>query len=192
MEIEIKKLTPELVEDYLHFFDVTPHDDYLEEHKCYCVYWASDDCEGKDFSTAEKRRALAYEYVKSGHIQGYLAYHEGKVVGWCNANNLAKCVKCRGFQIDLGHVPLDDKKVKAVFCFTVAPEMKRKGIATALLERVCEDAKLDGYDVVEAYPFNEDGNHTCDFGGYINMYRKCGFELYLDTFKGKIMRKYLK
>ncbi len=28
-------------------------------------------------------------------------------------------------------------KEKSVFCFVIAPEMKRKGIATLLLERVC-------------------------------------------------------
>ena len=37
MKFEIKKLTPELAEDYVHFFDVTPHDDFIDEHKCYCV-----------------------------------------------------------------------------------------------------------------------------------------------------------
>lgn len=25
MHVEIKKLTPNLIDDYLHFFDVTPH-----------------------------------------------------------------------------------------------------------------------------------------------------------------------
>lgn len=83
MNITIKKLTPELAEDYVHFFDVTPHDHYVDEHKCYCVCWCNDDYEGKDFSSAEKRRNAALQYVKNGNIQGYFAYHEGKVVGWC-------------------------------------------------------------------------------------------------------------
>ena len=40
MKIEIKKLSSELIDDYLHFFDTTPHDDELDEHKCYCVCWS--------------------------------------------------------------------------------------------------------------------------------------------------------
>jgi len=32
-------------------------------------------------------------------------------------------------------------KTKSVFCFAIVPDMRGKGIATALLERVCEDAK---------------------------------------------------
>ena len=34
MDIEIRKLTPDLAEEYVNFFDITPHDDNVEEHKC--------------------------------------------------------------------------------------------------------------------------------------------------------------
>lgn len=192
MKIEIRKLTPDLAEDYVQFFDITPHDDYIDEHKCYCVCWASDNAEGKDFSTVENRRKHAYEYVKNGHLKGYLAYLEGKVVGWCNANTKVDCTKCVGWRYMMDFVPLDQQKVKSIFCFTIAPEMKRKGIATALLERVCQDAFDEGFDVVEAYPYHHKGNLSSDFGGYVEMFLKCGFEYYLDTDKGIIMRKYLK
>ena len=42
--------------------------------------------------------------------------------------------------------------VKSVFCFTVAPAMRGKHIATALLERVIQDARKEGYDYIESYP----------------------------------------
>ena len=75
MTITIKKLTPELTEEYLHFFDVTPHDDNTDESKRYCVCWCSADHRIEtDFSSAKKRRDLAAEYIKEGSIQGYLAY----------------------------------------------------------------------------------------------------------------------
>lgn len=72
MEIVIKKLLPELAEDYLTFFDATPHDDGVDEHKCYCVCWSSTDFEREkpDFSTAQKRRKAAGEYVRAGKLQG--------------------------------------------------------------------------------------------------------------------------
>lgn len=67
MNIKIKRLTPELAEDYLHFFDVTPHDDNIDEHKCYCVCWCSADHRiATDFSSRNKRRELARQYVKDG------------------------------------------------------------------------------------------------------------------------------
>jgi len=70
MAIEIRKLIPGLAEDYVHFFDTTPHDDNVDEHKCYCVCWCNDDYEGKDFSIAANRRKYALQYVKGNNIQG--------------------------------------------------------------------------------------------------------------------------
>ena len=59
--MEIRRLSPALCGDYLRFFDETPHDDNRDESKCYCVCWSAADSTGRDFSSAEKRRALAEE-----------------------------------------------------------------------------------------------------------------------------------
>lgn len=76
----------------------------------------------------------------------------------------------------MGYVPLDDVsaglKVKSIFCFVIAPEMRRKGIATLLLERVCQDAAEEGFDLVEAYPYKSSSWQSSDFGGYLEMYQK--------------------
>ena len=41
MDIEIRKLMPDLAKDYVRFFDMTPHDDHTtkDELPCYCVTW---------------------------------------------------------------------------------------------------------------------------------------------------------
>lgn len=55
MNIEIRKLAPDLVEDYVSFFDTTPHYYNKDEHKCYCVCWCSADHRIKtDFSSPER------------------------------------------------------------------------------------------------------------------------------------------
>ena len=93
----------------------------------------------------------------------------------------------------MGGVPTDessDIKVKSIFCFTVAPEMKRKGIAARLLQRVCLDAALDGFDLVEAYPNKEPGE--LDFEGHAKMYGNNGFIVHHETERKYIMRKMLK
>lgn len=196
MDIIIKKLTPELVEDYLHFFDTTPHDDEIDEHKCYCVCWCSTDHRVEtDFSSAAKRRELARQYVTKGIIQGYLAYQDGKVVGWCNANTKSECQNCISWLRFMQSIECDDPilKVKSIFCYVIAPEMRRKGIATKLLERVCIDAQMDGFDVVESYPKKEFVNVARDFMGPSSMYKKMGFTIYKELGQDKvIMRKRLK
>lgn len=196
MDLQIRKLTPELAEDYVHFFDTTPHDDNVEEHKCYCICWCNDDCEGRDFSTAEKRRAYALKYVKGKHLQGYLAYSNNRVVGWCNANTKSDCLKCESWRRFMDYVPVEESgmgiKVKSIFCFVISPELQRKGIATQLLEVVCDDALRDGFDLVEAYPSKESSDRSSDFKGHFEMYRKSGFHMFLETEQGIVMRRQLK
>ena len=195
MNIEIKKLAPDLADDYVQFFDVTPHDKNVDEHKCYCVCWCNDDYEGKDFSTAEKRKNCAMQYVKNSNIQGYLAYNGDKIVGWCNTNTKSDCLKCASWRRFMDYVPLEADtsiRVKSIFCFVIAPEMRRKGIATMLLKRVCVDAIQDGFDFVEAYPYKDSNWQSSNFGGHFDMYRKNGFHVLLENEQGLVMRKAIK
>ena len=193
MEIEIRRLTPALADDYVHFFDITPHDEYIDEHKCYCVCWCADDYEGKDFSTAEKRRAAAHHYVGEGILQGYLAYYKGIPVGWCNANTRNDCLRCCSWRMFMKDVPVDEtEKVKSIFCFVIAPQMQRQGIASQLLERVIQDAKADDFDVIEAYPNICFSSTAADFMGPAAMYEKQGFDVIRRIDQKFIMRKKLK
>jgi len=196
MVIGIKRLTPELAEDYVHFFDVTPHDDgtIKEELPCYCITWRSDASYISDnrhwFLTREERRERALDYVKSGSLQGYLAYCGDEIVGWCNAT-----ADCRGGVDYLRSFwPIEEYdanvKVKSVFCFTVAPKVQRMGVATRLLEYVCMDAAKEGFDFVEAYANKENTDHACR--GPFEMYEKCGFFQAGEKEGRIVMRKALK
>jgi GNAT superfamily N-acetyltransferase len=85
-----------------------------------------------------------------------------------------------------------DIKVKSVFCYAIAPEMRRKGISKLLLERVCQDAARDGFDFVEAYPNKEFANEAEDYMGPAEMYVKSGFAVHYETARQFVMRKHLK
>lgn len=196
MDIEIKKLSPALVDDYVKFFDETPHDDNVDEHKCYCVCWCSADHRKEtDFSTANKRRNLAMQYVQDGKIQGYLAYSGERVVGWCNANTKSDCLYCTSWLRFMQAFNTDEadknSSIKSVFCFVIAPEMRRKGIAKLLLERVCQDAAKEGFDVVEAYPNKNFMNTARDFMGPKKLYEDSGFTVYSEVDNKVIMQKKL-
>lgn len=197
MNVEIRKLTPDLLEDYLYFFENEAHADNENEDRCYCVCWCSDDHrEGKDFSTPEKRRELAVQYINNGTIQGYLAYYDGQVVGWCNANTKSECLNCISWLRFMTSVNTKEAapeiKVKSIFCFAIAPSMKRKGIATQLLERVCKDAADDGFDYVEAYPNKKFIDIFSDFMGPLEIYKKSGFTIHEELENTYVMRKQLK
>ena len=197
MNIEIRKLTAALAENYAHFFDVTPHDDHTDKDElpCYCITWRSDDTYvGNDhwYPTREERRARAIQFIKDGKLQGYLAYHGNEIVGWCNAT-----ADCQGGVDYLrGYWPIAeysaDVRVKSIFCFVIAPEMQRRGIATQFVERVCNDAADEGFDFVEAY-VNKDFTDTAnELRGPLAMYKKCGFSKSAEQEGRVVVRKALK
>lgn len=195
MKITIRRLTPDLAEDYAHFFDVTPHDVNRDEMKCYCVTWRNDDTyadAGHWFDSREERRARAIEYIKNGSIRGYLAYCGDEIIGWCNTNE-----DCRmGVDYLRGEYPIGEDipgiRVKPIFCFVISPEYQRMGVATALVQHICEDAAREGFDFVEAY-VNESFVSTIeDFRGPIKMYEKCGFVKTAEMNGKAVMRKKLR
>lgn len=194
MDVEIRRLTPDLTEDYLYFFENVAHEDNPQEDRCYCVCWCSADHRRKSFfyfSTPKKRRKLAVRYIENGLLQGYLAYHEGRVVGWCNVNDKSSCRYCTSWLHFMSSVPpaAPGARVKSVFCFAIAPEMKHKGIATQLLERACQDAAEEGFDYMEAYPKKQFINEFENFMGPYAMYQKCGFTVHEEVDQLYVMRK---
>ncbi len=192
MDLEIRKLTPDLAEDYALFFDVTPHDVNIDEHKCYCVTWRGDGSyvNGNHwFPTREERRERAVRFVREGYLQGYLAWSGGRIVGWCNAN--ADCRLCVDYLRSFWPIEEHraDIRIKSVFCFMIAPEMQRQGVATRLLERVCADAEADGFDFVEAYLNEKFVEEDHDFRGPLEMFEKCGFYKYAEREGRVVVRK---
>ena len=202
MNIKIKKLSPYLAEDYANFFDVTPHSNHPDDDskKCYCV-WSCNDAQDRAFvknflSSPNLRREYAVKNIKSNNIQGYLAYFEDKVVGWCNANTKADCLKCYCGPEFAGSVTVEELergiRIKSIFCFLIALEMRRKGITKLLLERVCQDSVHDDFDFVESYPRKKFLNEARDYMGPAEVFKKCGFIICAETEDRFIMRKYLK
>lgn len=198
MNIEIKKLTPEKLDDYLYFFENVAHTDNKDWDRCYCIsYCAAHNnriTKRKKFFYPDVRKQYAIDYINNGLLQGYLAYSDGNVIGWCNANNRNDCLHCYGWKNHIANKNIDKKtkeKIKSVFCFTVAPEMRGKGVATALLEKVIEDARIDGYDYIEAYPNKEYTDMYYNYVGPINLYKKLGFEAYTETKWRLVLRKNL-
>ena len=193
MNIEVRKLSVDLLDDWLSFFDDTAFSDNDEWAGCYCMcyHWSealeskkSWDCSKVD---APYNRKCAVRFIKKGIMQGYLAYSDGKVVGWCNANDKQAY---DSVNIDFNWEESEkDKKIKSIVCFCISPDLRSRGIATKLLEKVCLDAADDGYEYVEAYPFNNGENR--DYHGSKSMYEKNGFKDYSGDNGDNVVRKHL-
>ena len=117
MDISIRALTPELVGDYLDFFDCRAFPDGSPFYPCYCnAFNLSAEGIRAMIAPAEARgggieavkdalRASARQMVLDGRIRGYLAYDGGLSVGWCNANDRMSYFRVGEFDTD--DVPQD-------------------------------------------------------------------------------------
>ena len=189
MDIQIRKLTSDLLEDYLYFFDYVAFTDHADWANCYCIHfhWQPK----WDNEPPKSNRSRMIEHIKSGAVQEYLAYSDGNIIGWCNANDkrnfaaLKDNIKPEIWETD------DDTKVKSVVCFTVAPNMRGKGIATALLSYICDDAKEQGYDYIEAYPRVDSKDIYVNHHGSDSLYYRHGFVLHKEINGQAVIRKYL-
>jgi ribosomal protein S18 acetylase RimI-like enzyme len=192
MEIEVKKLTNELVDDWLEYFDNTAFSDNDEWAGCYCMcyHWNEALQNKKEWdcskSGAAYNRECAVELIKQGIMQGYLAYLDGKVVGWCNANDKQAY---DSVNMDFSCEESEKgKSIKSIVCFCISPNFRGRGIASRLLDKVCLDAADGGYEYIEAYPFVND---EYNFHGSKSMYEKNGFTVCGNENECIIVRKYL-
>lgn len=196
MNIVIKKLTPELTKDYIDFMEQVAFTDNEEWAGCYCVFYHWNDAFEKASQLHPEgsicyRRDLSIKFIQEGILQGYLAYVDGKVVGWCNVNDKEAFESLKKEKRpELWDDTEIDAKVRFVVCFTIAPEMRRKGIATLMLQQICEDAKAEGYHYVEAFPGMGEINSRSYHGPY-PVFEKCGFQLHKSCGDLAIVRKYL-
>ena len=84
--VQVRALTPDLLPDFLQFFDGTAFSDNPKWSSCYCQCFYEDHRVVKwGERTATENRARACERIGGGLMQGYLAYLDGSPVGWCNA-----------------------------------------------------------------------------------------------------------
>lgn len=193
-EIVIKKLSQELNKDYLDFFDNRAFSDGNPNGPCYCTSPNQDEetiqqmiSEFKANGVKNTIRKYAVEMLNDRKINGYLAFDNGLSVGWCNAADIDSY---SGFVPDLARENKCGKTISIV-CFEIAPGYRGKGLASAFIERVCDDAKANGYIAVEGYAKMSVVRDEYDFTGPIRLYEKAGFTKIMEQNGQVIMRKVL-
>lgn len=176
--ISIKPLTPELNKDYLDFFDNRAFTDDNPNGPCYCTSPNQDEEEIKQmvgefrlFGVKDTVRKYAVKMLEENKISGYLAYDGEISIGWCNAADMESYV---GFVPQFAREKICGKTISIV-CFEIAPEYRGMGIASAFIDKVCEDAKSKGYVAVEGYANLSDVRNDFGYQGPIRLYQKAGF-----------------
>jgi len=195
VQIEVRELKPELLQDYLRFFDQA-FSDFPHWAGCYCGFY---DTPGNDWDPTAKagpqHRTARAGQISSGKASGLLAYIEGNPVGWCNAQPRANFANMRHYTVAVTGA---NEHVGSVMCFLVAPEHRGKGICTALLNAAVDKFHRDGLQIAEGYPTTNPSKRTWEipwaeenYKGPLSIYLKNGFKIHRQLERFAIVRKQL-
>ena len=186
-DIVLKALAPERLTDLIDFFEQRAFADHPQWRSCYCHFPHADhDRVVWKERSADENRAATGERVAAGTMQGWLAYADGAVVGWCNA----------GPRVLIGGMfdepePLAER-IGAIVCFVVAPDWRGRGVATALLQRACEGLAAQGFEWAEGYPRTGEQSAAANHFGPLAMFEVAGFRVHKpDDDDGVVVRRRL-
>ena len=188
MDIEVRPLSPDLLADYVEYFDKTAFSDNPDWAGCYCYYYLVDRREDWDARSGEENRLAVSELISRGEMHGYLAYLDGGVVGWCHAGPKTYFP---AFASDEDLTDADLAATGSIACFNVAPGRRRLGIATALLEAAIAGLAGLGMTVAEAYPREGASTDAGHYHGPLEMYLRAGFAVHRQLDGCSVVRKRL-
>lgn len=175
-QLRIKRLSVETLDDFLDYFD---HRAFLNDPNwegCYCQFYLN----GGQEQTLDNR-SLACQRVEAGKMEGYLAYIDDKVAGWCAASN----------SLLFPMFPEAKEELARILCFNVDPDLRGQGVSGRMLDLIIEDLALRGFEAVEAAP-NLEEYGVKSYRGSAEMFFKRGFEQVAILGDGFVLvRKYL-
>lgn len=173
MNLVIKPLTPDLIEDFLNFFDNIAFSDNPEWSGCYChFYHFAGSREQWRKATKEENRIATTTLIKENVMKGFLAFVNGKPVGWCNVNSKEIYNK---IPIDTASEDSSEEKIASLVCFLIAPAYRRKGVARKLLHYAIEFLKEKRYSCIEAYPRKGELSDAHSYHGPVSLFNSEGF-----------------
>ncbi len=169
MEITVYPLRPDSLKDFLYFFDNMTFADHPDWSICYCYsfHFTGSSTEWKN---KDRNRSSVIKLIKENKMRGYLAYINGKTVGWCNIND-----KTNFERLKINENIWDDNddniaKIASIVCFLIDPRLRGQGIASTILDRICIDYKKLGYKYIEAYPKKANSNNEEQCQGPLSLY----------------------
>lgn len=188
-EAGVRELTPHLLGDWLAFFDRDAFADNPEWASCYCHFYHADhSTKDWDDRSAAENRAASSGLIDSGRLRGYLAYVDGKPVGWCQA---APRILIRNIENDEDLAVPDAQRVGSIVCFVVAEPYRRQGVAHELLEAACNGFRRQGLAIAEAYPRLGAETDAANYHGPLSLYLESGFATFRTSDRFAIVRRTL-
>lgn len=156
---------------------------------CHCRYWhfPGDNREwlARCAHAPEESRAelLAAAAARSPEAAGMVACAGDEAIGWLKLSPAAAMGKLYGQRLYKG-LPCLDRPIEGVLtvgCLFVRPDLRRRGVATALLAGAIDAARAGGARALEALPRGDtDVADAALMLGPLALFLRAGFELVHD------------
>jgi GNAT superfamily N-acetyltransferase len=195
--LTIERLSPTRRDDFLRFFD---HErgpafaDNPEWAKCYCHYYEVPKAIAWGSLDATANRTAMTARIDAGEMEGFLAYADGEVVGWANAQPYHKLPHaCARLAVAPPDLDVPAHEAAAVVCFVVAPQWRHRGVARALLAGALASFAERGIRVVDAFPWKSGASTkaTDHYHGPLPLFLAAGFAAIRDDAEVTVVRKRL-
>jgi GNAT superfamily N-acetyltransferase len=185
--IEVRPLDPAGLDEFVTFFDRDAFSDNPWWAGCYCNFYESltHAAENPDPSTPafapfrEHNRNEKIGRIRSGAVTGFLAYRDGAVVGWLNAQPAERYANPRQFAPPFAEIP---ERTGMLMCFVVAPGARGQGVGTALLQAAIAGFRATGLRHAQGFARRPDAERrewdtfaTSNYHGTLSMYVANGF-----------------
>ena len=166
---------------------------------CHCQYWhfAGDKNAWLDrlFHAPELNRAAFLENLAQPGLKGIVALRNEQAVGWmklCLADSIPKLYGQRLYKsLPCFTGPRDG--VLTVGCLLIDEEMRRQGVARALVQHGVRVAQQTGARAIEAFPRRSDQAGPAElWTGPSNIFLEAGFEIINDFAPYPVLRHELR
>lgn len=173
LPVEIHPVSADRLADFLSFFDGEAFADNPKWGFCYCQFAYVDHSKVEwKTRTVEQNRQAACQRIQSNTMQGYLAYRNGKPIGWCNA---APRTMLESFADEPDP---DAANIGEITCFIVAKEHRGTGVAKALLQAACDGLRAKKLAIAEATANPNASTEAENHYGPLSMYLAAGFAVH--------------
>lgn len=184
IDLVIRQLSEETLEDFFAFFESVEFKEHPHWSVCYCYSFHFTGPAAQ--WNRENNRSAVRRLVSLNQMKGYLAYHQGTPVGWCNVNNrlnYQRLVKLHEL------IEPQNNRTCSIVCFLVHPGYRRRGVSGKLLDQIIQDYRSLDIDWIEAYPGK--GVRTCEglYKGPLDLYLRYGFEIAAEQEDHYVVRK---
>ena len=171
--VDVVPLTEDRLDDFGRLLCEQP-----ESRGCWCMWFIRPVAEYHRVGDAGNRDAFT-DLVRSAPTpMGLLAYDRGSVAGWCAAGPRDRYVRILRAPTMRVRDRAEDSSAWLVPCFLIRSDLRRTGVATALLNAAVELAASSGAPAIEGFPLagSRSRSKSADFmTGTETLFTGCGF-----------------